>query len=130
MAPDNHGCHVASENNLLERGNTMKKVRISMFMAALIAVLVVGFAVTTEQASADGHAFLCPVVGDGVINADENNGDNGVSVIQPPVGTSFLPGNNQAGNNANDNALNTSGPGNPDAGPGGNPDFSPIWPTS
>jgi hypothetical protein len=46
-------------------------------------------------------AFLCPVVGDGVLNADSRNGDNGVSTITPPVGTSFLPGNNQAGANAN-----------------------------
>lgn len=73
-------------------------------------------------------AFLCPVVGDGVANADSRNGDNGVSAIFPPVGTSFLPGMNKAGENANPNAYNTLGPGNPDAGPGGNPDFSPIWP--
>lgn len=72
--------------------------------------------------------FLCPVVGDGVFNADSQNGDNGVSAITPPVGTSLLPGNNQAGANANPNAYNTDGPGNPDAGPGHNPDFSPIWP--
>lgn len=73
-------------------------------------------------------AFLCPVVGDGVNNADEQNGDNGVSAINPPVGTSQLPGKNQAGKNANPNAYNAEGPGNPDAGPGENPDFSPIWP--
>lgn len=74
--------------------------------------------------------FLCPVVGDGVLNADSHNGGNGVATISPPVGTSFLPGNNQAGANSNTNAHNSSGPGNPDAGPGGNPDFSPIWPAS
>lgn len=73
-------------------------------------------------------AFLCPVVGDGVLNADSKNGDNGVSTITPPVGTSLLPGMNQAGANANDNAYNASGPGDSNAGPGGNPDFSPIWP--
>lgn len=72
--------------------------------------------------------FLCPVVGDGVLNADAQNGDHGVSAITPPVGTSLLPGNNQAGAQANPNAYNTEGPGNPDAGPGHNPDFSPIWP--
>jgi hypothetical protein len=64
-------------------------------------------------------AFLCPVVGDGVNNAE---------AINPPVGTSFFPGNNQAGANANPNAYNTHGPGNPNAGPGHNPNFSPIWP--
>ena len=67
-------------------------------------------------------------MGDGVINADAHNGDNGVEAINPPAGTSLLPGNNQAGANANPNAHNTQGPGSPDAGPGGNPDFSPIWP--
>lgn len=105
----------------------MKKARITMFMAALVAVLTVGFAMTGSQAEAD-EPFLCPVVGDGVNNADSHNGDNGVSAINPPVGTSFFPGNNQAGANADPNAHNSSGPGDPDAGPGGNPDFSPIWP--
>jgi hypothetical protein len=80
--------------------------------------------------------FLCPVVGDGngegkgVLNADARNGDNGVEAIQPPVGTSQLPGKNQAGAHANPNAYNTKGPGDPTAGPGHNPDFSPIWPPS
>jgi hypothetical protein len=97
-------------------------VRILM----VVILVVIGLVGITGVASAD--PFLCPVVGDGVINADANNGDNGVSAIQPPVGTSFLPGNNQAGANANSNAYNTEGPGNPNAGPGGNPDFSPIWP--
>jgi hypothetical protein len=81
---------------------------------------------TTAIASAD-DAFLCPAVGNGVLIADANNGDNGVSAITPPVGASFLPGNNQAGTKANPSAYNTDGPGNPDAGPGGNPNFSPIW---
>jgi hypothetical protein len=81
-------------------------------------------------------AFLCPVVGDGngqdkgVLNADSRNGENGVEAIQPPVGTSQLPGRNQAGVHANPHAYNTKGPGDPTAGPGQNPDFSPIWPPS
>ena len=95
----------------------------------VLAVLVIGAVAGPGIASADA-AFLCPIVGDGVINADANNGDNGVAVINPPAGTSFLPGNNQAGANSNTNAHNTSGPGDPDAGPGGNPNFSPIWPAS
>lgn len=101
----------------------MRRVKILM----VLAVLTVGVIGTTAVASAN-DAFLCPVVGDGVLNADSHNGDNGVSTIAPPVGTSFLPGNNQAGANSDPNAHNTSGPGDPDAGPGGNPDFSPIWP--
>ncbi|MDA0988754.1 MAG: hypothetical protein O2783_06450 [Chloroflexi bacterium] len=102
-------------------------VKLRIFV--LFGLVILGLLGTTAVASADS-AFLCPVVGDGVLNADAHNGDNGVSTITPPVGTSFLPGNNQAGANANPSAYNTDGPGNPDAGPGGNPDFSPIWPPS
>jgi len=87
--------------------------------------LFVGVVAFANSASA---AFLCPVVGDGVLNADAHNGDHGVEAITPPVGTSQLPGKNRAGAHANPNAYNTDGPGNPDAGPGRNPDFSPIWP--
>ena len=96
----------------------------------VLSLVVVGGALATAGSAfaAEPEPFLCPVVGDGVLNADSRNGDNGVEAITPPVGTSFLPGKNQAGANANANAHNTSGPGNPDAGPGGNPDFSPIWP--
>jgi hypothetical protein len=105
-----------------------RRIRSLMVVFGLVLGVMVA---STSIAAADevqSTAFLCPVVGDGVINADAHNGDNGVASIQPPVGTSFLPGNNQAGAHANPNAYNTEGPGNPDAGPGGNPDFSPIWP--
>ena len=104
----------------------MKKIKF----LAIALVIVAGSRAGPTIASADDDngAFLCPIVGDGVLVGDANNGDNGVSAIQPPAGTSFIPGQNQAGANANHNAQNTSGPGNPDAGPGGNPDFSPIWP--
>ena len=103
----------------------MKK-RISSL--AVVTVLAIGGVMGTAAVASAAEPFLCPVVGDGVINADAHNGDNGVSAINPPVGTSFLPGNNQAGANANANAYNSDGPGNPDAGPGHNSDFSPIWP--
>ncbi len=107
----------------------MVKLRVLIVAAAFAAAMLGG----TVMASADADngvdtAFLCPIVGDGVINADDHNGDNGVQDIGPPAGTSLLPGNNQAGVHANANALNPEGPGNPNAGPGGNPDFSPIWP--
>ena len=95
----------------------------------ILSVLLIGVLGTASFASA-APPFLCPVVGDGVLNADAHNGDHGVSAIQPPVGTSFFPGKNKAGEKANPNAYNTDGPGNPDAGPGHNPDFSPIWPPS
>ncbi len=105
-------------------------LKIRTLMVAVVAVVGIGGA--TAVASADS-AFLCPVVGDGVNNASDQvsaHDANGVQAINPPVGTSFLPGNNQAGANSNTNAHNTSGPGDPDAGPGGNPDYSPIWPSS
>ena len=74
--------------------------------------------------------FLCPIVGDGVLNADSHNGDNGVSTIAPAPGVSLLPGGNQAGTNANSNALNDLPPNDPNAGPGGgNSGFGAIWPT-
>lgn len=96
----------------------MRKLRL-LFVTGLIAgSLISGTAIAS--ADADTGAFLCPVVGDGVLNADAHNGDNRVSAIQPPVGTSLLPGNNQAGANANPSSYNSDGP--------GNPDFSPIWP--
>lgn len=101
----------------------MKKILLTSF--AVLSFLALS--ITPVLAS---EAFLCPVVGDGVLNADASNGDHGVVAIQPPVGTSFLPGNNQAGANSNMNAHNTSGPGDADAGPGHNPDFSPIWPAA
>ncbi|NQW20340.1 MAG: hypothetical protein HQ477_06410 [Chloroflexi bacterium] len=101
--------------------------RVKLLAVALTAVVSVMAGPAIASASEQPAPFLCPVVGDGVNIADSHNGDNGVAAINPPVGTSFLPGNNQAGANANANALNSAGPGNPDAGPGGNPDFSPIW---
>jgi len=103
----------------------MVKLRLLIFLAALVIGLI-----GTSAIALAAEPFLCPVVGDGVLNADSHNGDNGVSTITQPVGTSFLPGNNQAGSNSNPNAHNTQGPGNPDAGPGGNHNFSPIWPAS
>ncbi len=102
----------------------MGKFRILLTLSTVL----VGLIATTAIASADDHnAFLCPVVGDGVLVADAHGG---VDTIAPPVGTSLLPGNNQAGANSNPNAHNTLGPGSEDAGPGHNPDFSPIWPAT
>ena len=70
--------------------------------------------------------FLCPIVGDGVLNADGHNGDNGVVAIGPPAGTSLLPGSNQAGPHANVNAYNAFGGPGPGNAPG-TPGFTPIW---
>ena len=92
-------------------------------------LIVAGISSRTLVASADHvDPFLCPIVADGVNNADDHNGDNGVSTINPPAGTSLLAGNNQAGAKSNTNAHNASNPDDPNAGPGGNPAFSPVWP--
>ena len=95
----------------------MVKVRVVIGLMVLLVGLV---STTAVAAASNGDPFLCPVVGDGVLNADDHNGANGVSAITPPVGTSFFPGNNQAGANSNPNAHNTDGPGNEEAGPGQN----------
>ena len=104
----------------------MRKIRLLVIASAMALAIMGGASIASANDTVG--AFLCPVVGDGVLNADAHNGDNGVSVITPPVGTSFLPGNNRAGAKANHNAHNTENPSNEDAGPGGNSDFSPIWP--
>ncbi len=106
----------------------------------VVVVLAVGGVVATQAAAlaappdtgvgANGE-FLCPIVGDAVRDvADVANGDNGVSTIAPPAGTSLLPGGNQAGNNANINATNDLPPSDANAGPGdGNSGFGAIWPS-
>jgi hypothetical protein len=101
---------------------------VAMTVGALAATQSIALAAPPDGPATDG-AFLCPAVGDGVKNADEHNGDNGVSTIGPIAsGWSFLPGNNQAGAHANDAAWNTDGPGTSPGPGGGNSDWSPIWP--
>jgi hypothetical protein len=113
-----------------ERRSTI--MRNVLRIGIVLALVITGVVATTTIVSAD--PFLCPVVGDGngkdlgVTNADARNGDHGVVAIHPPVGTSQLPGQNQAGAHANENAYNTKNPSDPTAGPGHNPEFSPIWP--
>jgi hypothetical protein len=93
-------------------------------LAVFAAVGVIALA-TAGTASAQ-EPFLCPIVGDGLLNADTRNGDNGVQAITPAAGTSLLPGNNQAGAKANPEAYNEFG--GPDAGnTPGTPGFTPIW---
>ena len=70
-------------------------VTIRIKLLAGTAALSVAILGSSGTAFAENDPFLCPVVGDGVLNADSHNGDNGVAAITPPVGTSFLPGNNQ-----------------------------------
>ena len=96
-------------------------------MRRLIALTVaVGTFALGSAGVAGAQPFLCPIVGDGVLNADSHNGDHGVAAITPDAGTSLLPGNNQAGANANESAYNANG--GPTAGnTPGTPGFTPIW---
>jgi opacity protein-like surface antigen len=105
----------------------------------VVATLVVGGMVATQGAALagppDGPAFglngefLCPAVGNATAAA--HNGQGWLGPIGPDAEAenfTFLPGNNQAGANANSKALNTLNPGD-SPGPGdGNSDWSPIWP--
>jgi hypothetical protein len=106
---------------------------LKLRLMIVAGVLAIGFVVsvfTATVASADpgvgpNGEFLCPAVGNAT--AAEANGQGWGSL--PNENYTFLPGNNQAGNHANSNALNTEGPGQ-SPGPGnGNSNWSPIWPT-
>ncbi len=69
--------------------------------------------------------FLCPIVGDGVLN---NTNKGPTAVIAPPAGTSLSPGKNQAGEHANSNAYNSYADGTPISGNAPGADgFTPIW---
>ena len=100
---------------------------ILVALTALAALMVFGTGSALAAAPAvvgpgDGP-FLCPSVGQGVLN--HNPGAGGPL---PGDRYTFLPGNNQAGAHANVNALNTL-PAPESPGPGnGNSDWSPIWP--
>jgi hypothetical protein len=94
---------------------------VAAILGAMTSLATAGVA-SADQTGTDG-AFLCPIVGDGVLNASSHGG---VSAIQPAAGTSILPGNNQAGSHANANALNANG--GPTAGnTPGTAGFTPIW---
>jgi len=102
---------------------------LAVVLGAMVAMQATALAAPPDPAVGSNGEFLCPIVGDGVLNADSKNGDNGVSTIAPAPGVSLLPGGNQAGANANSNALNDLPPNDPNAGPGdGNSGFGAIWP--
>jgi hypothetical protein len=104
---------------ILERGDLMMRRRLALYAGVAVAAMAAAGAASAEP-------FLCPIVGAGVVNADARNADNGVQAISPSAGTSLLPGNNQAGANANANAYNAFG--GPSAGnTPGTPGFTPIW---
>jgi len=102
--------------------------RAALFAAVAIAAM---FVVGTGAALADkpdypygagGEApFLCPSVGAGVLHHNPEAGQIAGDRY------TFLPGLNQAGAHANENALNPKGPGDSPAPGDGNSDWSPIW---
>ena len=104
----------------------MSKLKILMMVAAFSAAMFGGSAIASADAPdgpvgpGDADAFLCPVVGDGVSNADA------IDSFAIASGTSFFPGNNQAGAHAHANSYSSDGPGTSE-GPG-DPGFTPIWP--
>ena len=103
---------------------------MALAVGAMMAMQATALAGPPAAGVGSDGEFLCPIVGDGVLNADSNNNDNGVSAIAPAPGVSLLPGGNQAGNHADSNALNDLPPNDPNAGPGdGNSGFGAIWPT-
>jgi len=82
-------------------------------------------ALATAGVAGAADSFLCPIVGDGVLN---NTAKGPTAVITPPAGTSLSPGNNQAGEHANANAYNSYGDGTPISGNAPGADgFTPIW---
>ena len=105
----------------------MKKLRLAI-AASAAAVALAG----TSGVAFGADPFLCPAVGDGVQNAAAHGGNvgGGSPILDIASGTSFLPGNNQAGANSNPNGHNTLGPGESPGPGGGNSDWSPIWPGS
>jgi hypothetical protein len=99
--------------------SSMRKLLVTVIAVSALGLVTAGVAVADDP-------FLCPIVGDGVLNADANNGEHGVAAIEPPAGTSLIPGKNQAGVNANPSAYNANG--GPEAGNSpGAAGFTPIW---
>lgn len=106
----------------------------SMRRLLVVVALVVGVMAATQAVALAGPPegpatgpngeFLCPAVGNET--AAEHNGQGWGEL--PNDNYTFLPGNNQAGANANPNALNELGPGDSPGPGGGNSDWSPIWP--
>ena len=108
---------------------TRKLILLAAVVAAFAAMQGAALAAPPDDSPShrDGGGFLCPAVGDGVLNAagiDAFELDNGL--------VSFLPagGDNQAGAKANSSVQNEQGPGDPELllPGGGNSGWSPIWP--
>jgi len=100
-------------------------VTVALVAGALFGTQAVAFAGPPEgPATGPNGEFLCPAVGNETAAAHNGQGWGGL----PNGNYTFLPGNNQAGANANANALNTLDPASSPGPGGGNSDWSPIWP--
>lgn len=97
----------------------MKKVLLSG--AAALSLVVVGTGAASADQSGDPNAFLCPVVGEGVLNSPI-----ATAGPYPGGGATFLPGKEQAGGHANINGLNANGGPSATNRPGTD-GFTPIW---
>ncbi len=96
--------------------------RTKLRLLVMVGV-VVGVLTAIQAAALAEEPFLCPAVGNET--AATANGNFGALTDGKYT---FLPGSNQAGANANINALNTQNP-TPGNVPGdGHSDWSPIWP--
>jgi len=94
-------------------------MKLKIIVVVSVAVLGLG-----SVGAVGADPFLCPAVGNET--AAQANGKDWGEL--PNDNYTFIPGNNQAGDHANENALNTLGPAE-SPGPGnGNKDWSPIWP--
>jgi hypothetical protein len=97
-------------------------MRRTLLAGGLATVL---FVVGATGVGAD--PFLCPVIGEGALDAPGLNGPSQNSVGALPSGDgTIVPGNNQAGAKANDNAYNEFGGPSATNVPG-TPGFTPIW---
>jgi hypothetical protein len=101
-----------------------KPVRRVLVVATFV---VVGMIATQGAAFADEDPiqdpFLCPAVG----NQTAANANGNFGELTDGKYT-FLPGNNQAGVNANHHALNPQNPAPGNVPGNGHSDWSPIWP--
>jgi hypothetical protein len=98
----------------------MKKALVSGFAA--IALLAAGSGIASADQNGDPNAFICPVVGAGVLNSPKLD----AHLFGFGDAATFLPGKEQAGRHANANGLNANGTPSPTNLPGAE-GFTPIW---
>jgi hypothetical protein len=96
----------------------MRRVVTSLVAFGLLMSAGAGVAFADKDNGTD--AFICPVVGEGAINAGRD------AHAYLGGGATFLPGNEQAGTHANESALNERGAPAADNRPGAD-GFTPIW---